>query len=284
VVSFWFFLLYGTMESSHFSSLEVFMSTHKRSKFHLMVAMAALVCLNLFSSAHAADCAAQLYQGKAPVVPTQMQNKAQYVCSTGYTVLHSGITKTPLFSAEHLTRDRIEQAKDLVRVDSFHPEASLPADQRAELRDYARSGYDRGHLAPNKDMSDVNMQQDSFSLANMVPQDPNNNRVLWEGIESATRKFISNSQEGYVVSGPAFIGNQILRIGNNVFVPTNLWKAVYIPSKNITGVYWVNNAPGDFYETISVSELYRRTGVDPFPTLPAATKATAGALPKPARR
>lgn len=255
-----------------------------KSKFRILVSLSALICLNLIQSAHAADCATQLYQGKPPVVPAQMQNKAQYVCSSGFAVLHSGVTKTPLFSAERLTRDRIEQAKKLERVDSFHPEPSLPPSQRAELRDYSRSGYDRGHLAPNKDMSDVVMQRESFSLANMVPQDPNNNRGIWENIESATRRLVEKSEEGYVVSGPAFLGNQILRIGNNVFVPTHLWKAVHIPSKRMTGVYWVNNAPGSFYETISVAELYRRTGVDPFPTLSASEKANVGSLPSPVAR
>ena len=44
-------------------------------------------------------------------------------------------------------------------------------------------------MSPNGDMGTPEAQQQSFSLANMIPQAPKLNRVLWEGIESAVRNW-----------------------------------------------------------------------------------------------
>ncbi|WP_407927568.1 DNA/RNA non-specific endonuclease [Belnapia mucosa] len=52
-----------------------------------------------------------------------------------------------------------------------------------------RSGFDRGHMAPSGDMAPLEGQAESFSLANLVPQNPGSNRCLWEGTESAVREL-----------------------------------------------------------------------------------------------
>lgn len=83
--------------------------------------------------------------------------------------MYSGVTKTPIWSAEYLTKEKI--AAKLPRKDSFHPESKLPSSERAELSDYARSGYDRGHMTPSADMGMASAQAETFTLANMVPQD-----------------------------------------------------------------------------------------------------------------
>ena len=157
-------------------------------------------------------------------------------------------------SAEHLKRSNLEAAKTLSRKDSFHPESTLPSQDRAELRDYARSGYDRGHMSPNGDMLDRSAQAESFSLANMVPQVHANNAGVWAGIEGATRQLALNEGEVYVVSGPAFIGNDLQRIGN-VLVPTHVWKVLYSPAQKKAGAYIVTNDETREYSAVSVTDL-----------------------------
>ena len=108
--------------------------------------------------------------GEAPtIVNEKLANKTKELCFEAFGVMHSGISKTPLWSAEYLTASAIDA--DVPRKDKFHEETKLPQSERAELKDYTKSGYDRGHMAPSADMPSESAQADSFSLANMVPQD-----------------------------------------------------------------------------------------------------------------
>lgn len=232
--------------------------------------------------AHAAptQCPQFFVNGDAPnILRADLVEHAHVLCYSSYSVVASGMTRTGIWSAEHLTRDSVAAARALKRVDSFHAELGLPADDRAEREDYRGSGRDEGHLSPNGDMPDQQAQFDSFSLANMVPQSPDNNRHLWQGIEIAVRALARNDGEIYVVTGPAFVGPRA-SVGGRVEVPTHMWKAVYDPRRG-AGAYITLNAPGDGYAIVSIAELARITGIDPFPALPPQMKASPIALPQP---
>ena len=151
--------------------------------------------------------------------------------------MHSALSRGPLWSAEHLVRSNVDAAEQLPRRDSFHAEPQLPFGDRAELTDYVRSGFDRGHMSPNGDMPDRTAQGQSFSLANMVPQVHANNAGIWAGIEAAVRRLALDDGEVYVVTGPAFIGSQISSLKGRVLIPTHLWKVVYSPRRRLAGAY-----------------------------------------------
>src|SRR5262244_1368535 len=109
-------------------------------------------------------CLAQLQGNTAPtLINAKLGVKTRQLCFSEYVVLHSGISKTPVWSAEHLTAERIAAATGLPRPRSnaFHPEARLPDGERAELADYRGSGFDRGHMSPNGDMSNEQAQYES---------------------------------------------------------------------------------------------------------------------------
>jgi len=58
--------------------------------------------------------------------------------------------------------------------------------------DYTRSGYDRGHMAPNADFNDTYENAlMTFFIANIWPQTPNINRVVWLKTENETRRLAS---------------------------------------------------------------------------------------------
>ena len=92
-------------------------------------------------------------------------------------------------------------------------------------------------MTPSGDMPDWQAQQQSFSLANMVPQTPELNRGIWAGIETAVRDLATRQGELYVVTGPAFQSEQLQSIGpSGVLVPSATWKAVYSPQAGGTGL------------------------------------------------
>jgi endonuclease G len=213
------------------------------------------------------SCAGHYLQGRTPQIQNpRLASNTRELCFHVFSVMHSGVTRTPLWSAEHLESQEVQAAQQLTRENSFHPEPRLPAGQRAELADYARSGFDRGHMAPNGDMPDRDSQRDSFSLANIVPQDGENNRHLWAGIEAVVRKMASKEGDLYVVTGPAFLGSDLRKVGN-VLVPTHLYKLVYSPRQKAGAAWFVENTAGAKANVIPIPELERIIGINLLPAL-----------------
>lgn len=235
------------------------------------------------TSAHANDfsqCSQSFYGGIYPeFINTKLSDKTQALCMDGFAVMYSGVSRTPLWSAEYLDRTRLQQAKQIDREDSFHEESRLPKSMRASLSDYSGSGYDRGHLSPNGDMATRSQQYDSFSLANIAPQSPRNNRYIWRNIESATRYLTQQYGEAYTVTGVAFTDKKTKQLADRVLVPSHFFKAVYIPAINQAGVYYAPNDESERIEVISVDELADKIGIDVLPVLDAKIKSQSFDLP-----
>ena len=231
-----------------------------------------LLTLSLSNAAWARSCHEQYFLNTPPqIINTKLTQQNYDLCFNGFAVKYSGVTRTPLWAAEYLTRDRLIQARTLDRQGNFHEENRLPPEVRATLADYRSSGFDRGHMAPNGDMATRAQQFDSFSLANMIPQAPQNNREVWRNVEEATRALGQQEEQVYVVTGPAYLGSRIQRIGN-VLVPSYVWKAVYYPKRNAGSAYFAPNDDSGQVEVISLRELTNRVGIDPFPAVSDAIK------------
>ncbi len=89
--------------------------------------------------------------------------------------------------------------------------------------------------------------------------------------------------ELYVISGPAFIGSDLQKIGN-VLVPTHLYKVVYSPRRHQAGAYFVANAETKEYATLSASQLEKTIGISLLPGVDQRVKDVAMALPAPHNR
>ena len=219
------------------------------------------------------DCRQFFAAGTPPIVPKAPLLRE--LCYDAFAILHSGKTKTPVFVAQKLNRALVADA-DEKRTDRFFADARLPSAERAELSDYKKSGYTKGHMAPAGDMPTPAAMAQSFSLANMVPQIAGHNSGPWQKIERDTRHYAGRAGgDVYIITGP-FFARQLEPIGaGQVQVPTHIFKLVYDESTGRAWAHWQENANGvRAGEPISYEDLTKRIGmellpgVNPAPRLP----------------
>lgn len=155
-----------------------------------------------------------------------LMGNSQAICRHAYVTLHDNVAKIPVWVSYTL---QPQNALGCVpRSNGFMPDNSLPKGKRAELSDYAKSGYDIGHVAPNGDMSfDNQAELESFLLTNMYPQLPGLNRGIWKLLETATRGWAVQRGHALVVYAGAIYGTGDKTIGaNQVVVPRAFYKII----------------------------------------------------------
>ncbi len=200
--------------------------------------------------------------GLPPLVP--QAPLLRELCYSAFAILHNGQSKTPVFVVERLNRSMIEQANDQRRTKNFFADIRLPSEERAEPSDYQNSGYSRGHMAPAGDMYNHAAMTQSFSLANMAPQDRQLNAGAWNTIEQDTRKYILRAAaDVYVFTGPVFVAPSKSIGTGQVHVPRYFFKLVYDGSNGHSWAHWQANEPErQASAPISYEELVKRTGIE----------------------
>lgn len=208
------------------------------------------------------QCPEHFAAGQAPnIVNLKMAAAYRELCSVGFAVGHSGLTRTGLWSAERITRERVRAQKGLERENVFHADDRLPPRDRSEIKDYARSGFDRGHLTPSASAWSMEVQAQTFALSNMIPQHPDNNRKLHAHIEGAVREMGARLGEIYVITGPIYQGEKIGFLNNRVAIPTHIFKLVYDPRSQKAGAYLETNDASPDYKEVSLQEIEQLTGM-----------------------
>lgn len=215
-----------------------------------------------------AGCRQLFANGEPPVLSPRPTHRA--LCYDAFAILHSGESKTAVFVAQRLNKASVADANEQ-RTDRFFADARLRSSERATLDDYRGSGFDRGHLAPAGDMPTAQAMEQSFSLANMVPQAPEHNRGAWaKSVEAATRKYAARATGNvFVITGPVFVPTiaQSPAIGpGQVRVPAYLFKLVYDEDTKRAWAHWhLNEDSTRASRPISYEELVRRTGIEFLP-------------------
>lgn len=158
-----------------------------------------------------------------------------------YTLSYNSDLLIPNWVAWHLSSSDINGSAD--RSNDFRPDEGLPSDwygvKKADYQ-YNKYGFDRGHVCPSADRTAT--QEDNsmtFLMTNMVPQSPDNNRVIWMHFETYERKLVEQGNEVYIIAGPSGKGGTsgkgtfeeipiTLKNGEvlNMQVPAYTWKVL----------------------------------------------------------
>jgi endonuclease G, mitochondrial len=119
------------------------------------------------------------------------------------------------------------------RPDDFRPDPDLPSNwYKVTPADYARSGYDRGHMTPSADRDNTPENVSStYLMTNIVPQTPDNNRGPWVRLEEYCRKQVELGKELQIIAG--VYGNKgSIGKTQKITVPETVWKVVLIMDKS----------------------------------------------------
>ncbi|MDN0051874.1 DNA/RNA non-specific endonuclease [Bacteroides caecigallinarum] len=191
---------------------------------------------------------------------------------TGYTLSYNQYYKNPNWVAWELTRE--ETKGETERYDKFMPDPDLP-EPRVVHKDYTKSGYDRGHMAPAADMKwSKQAMIESFYMSNICPQVGNLNRGDWNDLEELCRNWADKYGRIYIACGPIFDSKSPKRIGGHkVAVPDRFFKVILIYNRKnpiAMGFIFKNIARSQDIEKymVTVDSVENVTGMDFFSKLP----------------
>lgn len=185
-----------------------------------------------------------------------------------YAVGYSDAHGNPVWAA-YRVQDMAVLPKPAQRPEKFEVDRRTVA--RVSPDDYANSGYDRGHMAPNYAIATrygAAAQRETFLMSNITPQLHALNAGLWRELEmKIATSYPARYGEVWVLTGPIF-GAQPRKLRGSVLVPEAFFLivldehegrlrtlALIVPQDSPSG------ADAAQYLT-SIDEIQRRTGLD----------------------
>jgi len=208
-----------------------------------------------------AHCAAQVPFG----FPTVKKTSVTEICRGSYYTVYDNVNKIPLYTSYVLTPPHAVGCEK--RDNSFSSDQSLPIEFRSTSKDYAKSGYDIGHIANAADLEySPEAQATAAIFTNAAPQLPQFNRGIWKVLEQQTRGWtVSRTHTYQVQAGALFTLGTDKYIGpNNVGVPHAFWKILTDLTTNESIVFLFphegSKKPLATFVT-SLAEVQRQSGI-----------------------
>lgn len=234
---------------------------------NIIQALTLITFLSIASEAFADSCHSHL---DFAVVDKQDQVD-QILCNDAYAVGYSYFYKVPLWASYKLTRDSVTPNNGR-GGNPFEEDTRIPKEHRSTLWDYKYSGYDRGHMGPRAALDFTpDARNQTFLLSNMTPQHAELNQEGWRELEVYVVDLAKKHEEVYVVTGALFDGDN-KTIGKSVYVPSHLFKAIYVPSLKDALGFIIENKPFDIDDLqskqVSINAIENRSGLQLFNEIP----------------
>jgi endonuclease G len=215
--------------------------------------------------------AAEPEKENQPLYLPQIFSGEEIVHHTGFTLSYNEEHEQANWVAYELTYDKIAGAEK--RSNKFLPDPKVST-QTANDKDYYKSGYDRGHLAPAGDMTwSAEAMFCSFYYSNMSPQVPSFNRGIWKKLEEQLRSWALRDTLLFIATGPV-LESGLPYIGDNkVSIPKYYYKVIidyHGDEKKGIGFVMANEASNLPIKqfAVSIDSVERLTGINFFYTVP----------------
>jgi endonuclease G len=171
-------------------------------------------------------------------------------------------TRNPHWVVEHITPASLAVRDGDRKHSVFAEDGAVPAKFRGLLKDYFRSGYDRGHQVPAADAKwSQTAMDETFYLTNMCPQVGEGfNRDYWAHFEDFCRRLTVQYPSVRIVTGPLYLPRkdpvdnkwyvkyEMIGSPPSVAVPTHFYKVIFAEDGRVggnvaLGAFVLPNAP-----------------------------------------
>jgi endonuclease G len=199
-----------------------------------------------------------------------------------YVIMHNDKLRIPEWVTYH--QDREDMQGQARRSTDFRLDPEIPIGKRAELGDYRRSGFQRGHMANAGDFKRNSVAiSETFYLSNIAPQRPKFNQGIWERLVEQVRLLAINHGSIWIITGTLFMDGSGRKVApsqyigpNHVAVPIHFSKVILCEHPDNTRevfAFLLENRstslpgrPRDYM--VSVRRIEELTGLDFFSRLP----------------
>lgn len=213
------------------------------------------------------------YMG-VPITQNDWQNLTHTLRNEGFMLGYSEKLANPLWVTYKVTQTKLNYGK--------RPQFETDWRSIAQIKyhDYSRSGYDRGHMAPNYVIASrygKNAQQDTFLMTNITPQKPTFNQKIWQRLEEVSADHFSKQfKQFWVITGPIFSANPKQLKNAPVAIPKAFYKIFVLPQteesppKTLAFIMPQTAKPRESLMKFvtTVDEVEKQTGIDFFWQLP----------------